>query len=236
MPSTLGQWLCQGSLPEPHLLRTGLSILIPAPAITRWHVPLWASASPCKMEVTQYQHPWHWGLSASHSTNVGWWGDSHHWLRPRWAGSLEKDPSSSPRNATRYCRVRAHAPNKEQRTRSAKDAARVSTWARWKKRNRKCSPSKQENVFNSVIKEMGFEHKWVTGNGSSCSHLSISLKGVAESFQQLEIAAQRYFDSTITSLRPQVFLFVVLDQNPDFSLLHDCLQFYLLVIFKHFMC
>lgn len=34
--------------------------ILPMPSLA--DTCLWASASPCKMEVTQYQHPWHWGI------------------------------------------------------------------------------------------------------------------------------------------------------------------------------
>lgn len=82
--------------PEPHLLRARTVYPKSWPchhSLTR----AWASASLCKMEVTTAPAPMTTGgLSASHFTNVGWRGRSHHWMRPRWVDSLEKDPSSSP--------------------------------------------------------------------------------------------------------------------------------------------
>ena len=127
--------------------------------------------------------------------------------------------------------------------------SRVSAWTRWKaEMKQKCSDAlkkvsiqtRQQRAMRKVLLQLSkqewalntgeSEQSWLTLLTSPCPGTASS---IANSFKQQETVAQKYTcDSTMSTMRHQIFLFTFLGKANHLWISHDCLPFYMVVIFS----
>jgi len=179
-------------------------------------------------------------------------GTNPHWLRPWGAHSQEKAPSPPPRHADQPCCstnarrssnkgmegwvlrwMKQSPPEQDERLRGNGSAQMLSRRSASRQDNRelweRCSSNypSRNGLWTWVSQQ-----SWLS---PSTSPFPGTASSVANSFKQQETVAQKYTcDSTMSTMRHQVFLLMFLGKANHLWISHDCLPFYMVVIFKHF--